>query len=260
VPYRHQLQSSRFELKYLISEPCARGIRNFLRSHLEVDQYAQPGLGYAYSISSLYLDSSDWVLFRQTIDGLKNRFKLRIRFYDNDAESPAYLEIKRRETDVIRKERAAVTREGVRRLLSGQSLDESFLIDGNGNKKSAKALQNFCHLCDYIGAGGRVYVSYIREAYVSPDSDRVRVTFDRDLVGSPYVEGTALARPSQETAVKIRGVIMELKFTDRFPGWMRELVQSFSLQRCSIPKYIHCVEATGRHHERDLTARLGANR
>lgn len=45
-----------------------------------------------------------------------NRFKLRIRFYDDIPASPAFLETERRLTDVIRKERAALRREGIYRL------------------------------------------------------------------------------------------------------------------------------------------------
>ena len=53
------------------------------------------------TITSLYLDSSALHLYRQTVQGIKNRFKLRIRFYDDNPGNPAFLEIKRRVTDVI---------------------------------------------------------------------------------------------------------------------------------------------------------------
>ena len=60
--------------------------------------------GNSYRICSLYIDSPQLFLYNQTVLGEKNRFKLRIRFYDDDPAHPAFLEIKRRVTDVILKE------------------------------------------------------------------------------------------------------------------------------------------------------------
>lgn len=58
MPYRHSLQSSRFEFKYIIDEQCAAGVREFVQSYLEPDEFADPGQGNSYRISSLYLDNS----------------------------------------------------------------------------------------------------------------------------------------------------------------------------------------------------------
>lgn len=257
MPYRHALQTSRFELKYIVGDKTALGIRDFLRSHLEPDEHAEPDQGNAYRISSLYLDTPALTLFNQTVQGMKNRFKLRIRFYDDDPNGPAFLEIKRRITDVIRKERAAIRRDGVRYLLEGGWPDASYLMDSNGSVKSASALQHFCNLCDGIGAEACIYVSYIREAYVLPDSDQVRVTLDRQLFGSPYRRTDCLLLPAHGVRPEMGGVILELKFTDRFPNWMRDLVQAFNLQRRSVPKYIDCVKALGMHRGERLGVELG---
>lgn len=247
MPFRHTLQTSRFELKYIIDEQRAAGIRDFISSHLEHDEHAKPELGYAYSLSSLYMDSPSLTLFNQTRHGIKNRFKLRIRFYDDNPDSPAFLEIKRRVTDVISKERATVTREAVGHLLSGDGPSQSWLMRDNSNPESGSALLNFWNLCDHIDAAGRIYVSYTREAYVSPNSNSVRVTFDRQLFGTPHEQGCEISLPSDGVRPNVGGTILELKFTDRFPEWLRELVQAFDLQRTSVPKYNHCIMATGLH-------------
>jgi len=36
-------------------------------------------------------------------------------------------------------------------------------------------------------------------------------------------------------------VVMELKFTDRYPWWMHDAAQRFGLKRASCPKYVSCV-------------------
>jgi len=243
-----KLQTSRFELKYIIDESHATNIREFVRSYLEPDEYADPDQGYSYPICSLYLDNPELFLYRQTVVGEKNRFKLRIRFYNDDPAGPAFLEIKRRVTDVILKERATVTRDGVFRLLRGDAPDPAWLLGTNGDAAAGKALLNFCSLCESVNAAGSIYVSYRREAYVSPESNSLRVTFDRELLGSLYEQDTHLSLRTDGARPEIGNgnrVILELKFTDRFPEWMRDLVQVFNLQRVSVPKYIHCVDAMG---------------
>lgn len=71
------------------------------------------------------------------------------------------------------------------------------------------------------------------------------MTFDRQLLAGRYRQGDALEWPTDGLRPDVGGVILELKFTDRFPDWMREMVQAFNLQRTSVPKYIHCVNEIG---------------
>ena len=50
----------------------------------------------------------------------------------------------------------------------------------------------------------------------------------------------------QVTRQKWTGCVLEIKFTDRFPSWTQELVQTFNLRRTSMPKYVECVDAARR--------------
>lgn len=239
VAYKHHLQTSRFELKYLVDENRAWAIREFVRCHLEPDKYTRSQSDIGYAVCSLYLDTRALALYRQTVRGLKNRFKLRIRFYDDAPESPAFIEIKRRIVNVIRKERVAITREGVERLLCGGWPDELEIAEG----ESSAAVHHFCGLRDRIGADPSVYVSFLREAYVSPGSDRFRITLDREVKGSHYRPGSPMSWPTRQVKSSIDRVILELKFTDRFASWMHDMVRTFNLERCSVPKYVHSIEA-----------------
>jgi hypothetical protein len=237
------LQSSRYEYKYYVDEARAGAIRSFVETYLEPDEFLVRFGGIGYPVCSLYLDNSGLLLYDQTMQGQKNRFKLRIRFYDNNPENPAFLEIKRRETDVIKKKRAAVTREGAKLVLAGHPPSPEYLFGKKQTTKSLDALYEFCQLRDRIAAGGCTYVYYHRQAYVSPDSNQARVTFDRQLEGGIYVPGTDLAIPTDSARPKMEGVVLELKFTDRFPNWMEILARDFNLQRTSVPKYVKCVDA-----------------
>jgi len=248
----HRLQGSRFELKYVIDEQRALAMLPFLRCHLVPDEHADPRNNCQYAVHSLYLDSPEYTLHRGTRQGLKNRFKLRIRFYDHLPQSPVFFEIKRRQNDVIIKRRAAVGRRALKRLLIGQWPRREDLAAPEYGEWAA--LERFCSLRDTIHARGKVFVSYMREAYVTPLDDSVRVTFDRKLESRRF--GGVFSLDGCDCISLMRNkVILELKFTNRFPIWMRELVHSFNLERTSMAKYIACVRALPNRQLRLVPAR-----
>jgi len=246
MAYTHRMQANRLELKYLIDERCAIRMREYVRTFLEPDEYANPLKNNSYQIHSLYMDSPWLTLCYATMNGLKNRFKLRIRFYDDVPEHPVFFEIKRRVTDTILKERCAVHRSSVPHLLAGRWPERSDLL--KYDTRNMGTLQRFCSLRDTVQARGMCFVSYEREAYVSPHDDSVRVTFDRTLQASPFhdsgVQNYLAVEPlPQFQQPRLNAVVLELKFTDRFPRWMYDLVQSFNLKRWTMAKYVNCAMA-----------------
>jgi hypothetical protein len=243
--YQHHFQASRYELKYIIHERQAHEVRDFIRSYLVPDEHADPDAGNSYPVHSLYLDSPALALFRSTVDGLKNRFKLRIRFYDDDPAHPVFLEIKRRLTEVICKERACMHRCALPSLLRGVRPRTSWLASSLDKNKAAAAMQAFHRTGLRIAARACAYISYRREAYVSPDRDQIRVTFDRHISVARYYAKQLLTIPKTTMPVDIRGVVLEMKFTDRFPNWMREMVHALDLVRSPSAKYVAGIHALG---------------
>lgn len=246
--YRHHPQTNRRELKYVVSEAAASAVREFIRSYLVPDEHMRTDQATGYPVWSLYFDTPSLALYRQTIDGLKNRFKLRLRFYNSDPDFPVFLEIKRRVADVVCKERAGIKRHAALQMLSwGTRPDAADLVDADADEHNdaGRTLENFCSLRANIDGQASLYVSYLREAYTSADSDEVRVTFDREVQGNFFWNADGIAAPPPGPRPEIGGVILELKFTDRFPYWMRDLVQTYSLRPLSVPKYVHCVDAVG---------------
>ena len=234
-----QLQLSRYEFKYVIDEPTATEVRRFICNYVEPDPHTVGREGRGYPVHSLYLDSTDFTTCRATLHGEKNRFKLRLRFYDDNPQSPVFLEIKRRRNLVILKQRAAVKRQSVRRLLAGETLDYQDLV--TDDEQNREALYSFCSLCRRINARAAAYTSYLREGYEPSHSNVHRVTFDRDLRAGRFQDDLTVAGLQQWARPEIGGVVLELKFTDRFPQWMELLVETFNLRRVSVPKYVECV-------------------
>jgi hypothetical protein len=231
----------RYERKYVVSEIAADAIRRFLIPHLSPDEHMNPDEPRGYRVSSLYLDSSRFDMYRQTVEGVRSRYKLRIRFYDDLEDSLALLEVKTRLADSIHKQRAAVSKSAVTRFLRGGNLSTADLLAPSD--KSVRALAEFCERRDRTAAEPAAFVSYWREAYISRQTDDVRVTIDRLLVGRDgrFAQGLRL---SDDDALAAPGqVVLELKNSGRAPSWMRDLVRTFKLQRVSFPKYVYCVDA-----------------
>ena len=105
-----RVQRQRYELKYRISERAAERIRDHVACHLEPDTFSAAAENLSYTVNSVYLDTGDLRLGQATINGDRNRFKLRMRYYSRAPNAPVFCEIKRRIDDVIFKQRGQVSR------------------------------------------------------------------------------------------------------------------------------------------------------
>ncbi len=103
-----RLQRQRYELKFQIAEATALGLRDFVRADLEPDEFAVGARGFSHPVHRLYLDSAELGQYRATSKGGPNRFKPRVRYSGEAAESSVFFEIERRLDDCIRRDRASV--------------------------------------------------------------------------------------------------------------------------------------------------------
>jgi SPX domain protein involved in polyphosphate accumulation len=245
MPQDHRLQLQRFELKYPISEELTGALRDFISCHLELDDYAASQPSLSYPVHSLYIDSDDLKTHRATVNGSKNRFKLRLRYYSADPESPVFFEVKRRMDNCILKQRCGVRREAVPLLLMGQLPDRELLV--SREPRHWAALERFTCLMQQINARPKLHNAYQREAWVSPNDNSVRVTFDRQVSAEPFFRAEAVTEMKQPIRVFPGWLVLEIKFTTRFPNWLRELVQRFGLRQGSSAKYSRAVEVLGEH-------------
>lgn len=235
------LAIGRYERKYVVTETTAAAVRQFVSAYMIPDPYMDPSKPLGYQVHSLYLDGPDLALYRHTTQGLKNRFKLRIRFYDESESSPAFLEVKKRVSLTMYKQRATVSKDAAENLLCGQMPGPGDLV--SRSDEEIGALGEFCALHDRWSAAGSAFVSYQREAYVLPHAEGARVTLDRDIVSRAYDPRGGLTLPNQGETVSGNYAVLELKYKGRAPGWMKDLVRSFGLVLGPYPKYVHSVDA-----------------
>jgi len=233
-----RMLACRFELKYLITESAAAAIDHYMRPFLPPDRYSKLQRGGMYPIVSLYLDSPDLHLCRETLTGVKNRFKLRIRSYTDEPEYPRFFEIKRRINRVIVKSRARVTDRDVPVLLRGRSLPPQ------GYSTDEAALNQFQLYTATIHAGPMILIRYMRQAFENTSENRVRVTFDRQLCYKVTHEPQVRLSGSgwQHNSMTVGHVILEIKFTGRYPEWLARMAAHFNLEQRSISKYATSIE------------------
>jgi hypothetical protein len=250
----HRLQAQRFELKYLVDHAITSQIRDFVGGYLDLDEYGVGKPDLAYPVHSLYLDSDDLATFQAGLNGSKNRFKLRLRYYDDRPHTPVFFEIKARVDNCIRKQRCGVRRQAVPLLLSGHLPEPDHLL--SHEPRHLVSLQRFHLLAQELQATPKTHVCYLREAWVSRHDNSIRVTFDRQIRVATQFSPCLSTTAGRHTRVFSDCVILELKFTGRFPNWFQDLVQCFNLMRFSASKYVEGILSLGefRLHDGDRVA------
>jgi hypothetical protein len=228
----------RYELKYQITEAKAAAVENFIQPYIHLDRYCNLQPTKDYPIVSLYLDSPDFKLCQESLIGKKNRFKLRIRSYTDDPNYPRFLEIKRRMNAIVIKDRHRVMQRDIAPLLSGLSLPPQYY------STEQEALKQFLLYMTSINAKPVVRVRYIRRAYEGDSENMIRITFDRQLAYKVTNEPDISLNSSGWYRYMSNDVILEIKFTSRFPAWLSRMVQCLDLQQESFSKYVSSVKGS----------------
>jgi SPX domain protein involved in polyphosphate accumulation len=235
---QHDMQAQRFELKFIVPRTLRLPIRDFVTSYLELDSNA--GEDFSYPIHSIYLDSPSLQTYHATLNGDRNRFKLRVRYYDDKPTSPVFLETKRKINDIVHKQRCMVPREVLHAAMAGDT--------GGIRSKDLGAHASIVQQLHQSSATPRAHVAYMREAWVSRTDNSVRVTMDSEVRVEPCFSlalSTSMKRP-----VIVFGdeIVLELKFTSRYPEWFREMVHTFHIVQGGAAKYSGGVHLYGEQH------------
>src|SRR5204863_10175153 len=143
---------------------------------------------------------------------------------------------------VILKQRGGVRQSAVPLILSGYLPEETHMVTKDPG--SLVAVQRFQALMLELQAKPKSHIFYQREAYVA-DNDEVRVTMDRDVYSEPNLTPTIKVKMKKPVHSYEGFVILELKFTNRFPNWFRELVRVAESMQCGAAKYVSGIGLLG---------------
>ncbi|MDB4938445.1 MAG: hypothetical protein JWP87_5417 [Labilithrix sp.] len=230
----------RYEHKFLVEERLVPEIRRFARTTSTIDKNARAD--GAYTIRSLYFDTSSLGLYAANEREQGHRFKVRARVYPDAPTSDCFLEVKRRVIDVIVKTRAAVPCDRWRDALDCDSATLDALPD-----RSRAAVLSFASKVHTHHLEPVLLVQYEREAYVSEVDSYARLTVDRNICVQQMSELDFTADPKRWRSVDHAGqtqssralAVLELKFERRPPAWMHAMVRSLELVRYTFSKYCY---------------------
>jgi hypothetical protein len=221
LKYRH-------ELKYFVNVHQYHIIRQRLRGLMQPDKHAGPG--GEYHIRSLYFDDINNKALHEKLTGARDREKYRIRIY-NLQDGIIHLEKKIKFKDSISKVKEALSRKTADAIVSGrfEVLNEP-----------AKPLQ--FHMCMEMKnrlLRPKVIVDYTREAYIC-HTGNVRITFDKNLR-----TGLNAIRLFDSNLPTIRALdehvyVLEVKYDEYIPEYIRTALQLEGLVRQSSSKYVIC--------------------
>lgn len=238
---------ARYELKYLLTPKQVDAVRDSIAGVCSLDRYSAAAARQRYTITSLYLDTGDLGFYRAHIDRAPRRLKLRVRRYDSE-NSPVFLEVKRRDDQMVLKTRAITSQHDWLARMQHPS-------DGD------EALHDFSAVLERTHAEPRLLVRYQREAWASDVDEYARVTFDSALTFQAWEQLSLDGwddgwTPIDDAATQesLRSLlVLELKFAGRAPPWMVSLVRRLDLLRRGFSKYVAGVDQVwGRRRAYDL--------
>jgi hypothetical protein len=218
----------RHELKYYLHPFDHSSMRLRMKALLQKDRNSVSDEGY--HIRSLYFDDiHNNALFEKNY-GIMKRKKYRIRIY-NKSDHAIKLERKLKFGEMICKETAALSKGEYDQIMAG---DIGFLL-----KRKEPLLQQFYYGMTVHGLRPKVIVDYTREAYIFPMGD-VRVTFDKSLAAVINTHNIFDAHAVPVHVFREQREILEVKYTQFLPHFIRELLDFHGSLRTAISKYVLC--------------------
>ncbi len=216
-----QMVFKRYEIKYLMNRRQRDVVLRAMEPYLSIDEYGRS------SIRSIYYDTSDFRLIRESLEKPVYKEKLRVRGCGPaKAGEPVFVELKKKYKDVVYKRRISLPHAQAEACLAG----EARLPDSQIGREIAYALDF------YQALAPAVFLSYEREAFFARDGGDFRVTFDEniryrqvELTLDSDAWGTPILKPDQ--------VLMELKTSGGLPLWLVRVLSRQKIFKTSFSKY-----------------------
>ena len=234
----------RYEFKYAIPSSLCPALVKMASPHICSDPHAKPlpcgGLGY--TVHSIYYDTfnahGEPTLedYFERLAANKVRDRLRVRTYGTAATpQPVFLENKRKQDDRVVKARVKICTSHEWAASNNNRPWTDFGPKIKGQKRHA--FKNFSTLIQYRSPVSVVH--YDREVFIdrNPFRSKVRLTIDRNVTATTRPMTLDPYAPATVDLIPRDWVVLELKFGDDRPGWMRQLVRTFKLRAVPVSKF-----------------------
>ena len=217
----------RNEWKFVCSDQDLALLEQRLSGVLHLDTHAGPS--GIYSVRSLYFDDYVDSSAYQNAAGIADRAKWRIRYYGGGTSRHMHLEYKKKTNGRGKKLSCKVSPDECNKIIQGEHLDVLWGTDRD-------LLRRFCGEISTKLYSPKVIIDYDRKAYIEPISN-IRITFDMNISASyefeKFTRGKYLKIPLQESSLNV----LEVKFDDIMPSYIRNIISSYGQQQGSFSKY-----------------------
>jgi hypothetical protein len=234
----HEVVERRIEHKYLahssLGWDAESGAHGLVRAH-------SPRI-----VHSLYFDSPDGASFRESEEGLSERWKVRVRWYGGERSiegavplrraglEGAFLEVKARAGALVLKSRAPLSPDDALHLVGGSVLSVDHLVRAFQADEASRGVQGAISAVAARGALlPRVHLHYLRHYFVHSPTG-LRATLDSCL--RARLAGPPMARGGVELLPRGR-ILLELKGPSGHETRVSAVSATLGLRRTRYSKY-----------------------
>ena len=215
----------RHEYKFILNHSEYIELRNKLRTILDTD--SNTNINGEYIVHSLYFDNLYDKALNEKINGVNNREKFRIRFYNNDY-SFIKLEKKTKVNGMTYKISTPISKEECERIINNEL---NWMIHSDRELIKELYVKMKTQLLK-----PKTIVEYIREPFVY-EKGNVRITLDRNIRTS--INSIDLFS-ANTIPVGSNEIILEVKYDDFLPGFIKNIVNLKNKNTIAFSKYAQC--------------------
>ncbi len=211
----------RVEKKYRINESKKNMLLAMIIDRLKADPYGNS------TICSVYLDTPDRLLIRNSIDARTYKEKLRIRSYGvPQKDTQVFLEIKKKYKGVVHKRRVKMPLTDALEYVSTGKTN----IDSQIMREIDYAMHFYGH------PAPSMLIAYERDAYFGKEDDGLRLTFDRNIRFRE--QNTDLTQGDHGEKILPDGeYVLEIKTNGGMPMWLSSALDKLKIYPLGFSKY-----------------------
>lgn len=229
----------RHEYKFIISVPQSLILRERLKSIMREDVHAKE-LG-GYEIRSIYFDDISHTCFLQNEAGTDPRAKYRIRSY-NCSKERIVLEKKIKANGMTKKLQTDLSLKQYELLIQPfgrEAFCETVWGEQADFYSQPPLVQELLMLKQTRRMEPKVIVAYERLPFVET-AGNVRVTFDDHISSGNEIENFFEAGLHKRPVMPSGSTLMEVKFDEFLPAYIREALEIGRLSQTTFSKYYLC--------------------
>ncbi len=211
----------RTEKKYIITLNRRKQLLELISSQICSDKFGES------TVCSLYFDTDDFRLIRNSIDKPVYKEKLRLRSYSTPkADSNVFLELKKKYKGVVYKRRETLKYSDAMNYFNTRSKPVDTQI-----MKEIDWTMNY-----YNGLEPKMFIAYDRTAFYSKEDSNLRITFDKNIRFRNY--DLELGKGSYgDLILDSELCVMEIKILNSMPLWLSNALTQLKIYPSSFSKY-----------------------